>query len=57
MVAVSDVDGGTYNDKGIDPNNIQGDNITNEELLELPVEILVPAAIENVITKDNAKNV
>ena len=57
VVAVSDVEGGTYNDKGIDPNNIEGDSITNEELLELPVEILVPAAIENVITKDNANNI
>jgi glutamate dehydrogenase (NADP+) len=28
--------------------------ITNEELLELPVDILVPAALEDVITKDNA---
>ncbi len=32
-------------------------NITNEELLELPVEVLVPAALENVITVDNAARV
>lgn len=31
--------------------------ITNEELLELQVDILVPAALENVITKKNAKNI
>lgn len=31
-----------------------GKTITNEELLELPVDILVPAALENSITKDNA---
>lgn len=31
--------------------------ITNEELLELEVDILIPAALENVITKDNAKNI
>lgn len=31
--------------------------ITNEELLELPVDILVPAAIENVITKKNASKI
>lgn len=31
----------------------QGKKITNEELLELPVDILVPAALENVINKDN----
>lgn len=28
--------------------------LTNEELLELPVDILIPAALENVITEDNA---
>ena len=57
VVAVSDVSGGTYNPKGIDPNNIQGEKITNKELLELPVEVLVPAAIENVITEKNAGNI
>ncbi|RMD86095.1 MAG: Glu/Leu/Phe/Val dehydrogenase [Candidatus Dadabacteria bacterium] len=31
--------------------------ITNAELLELDVDILVPAALENQITKDNAKNI
>lgn len=31
--------------------------ITNEELLELPVDILIPAALENVITKENASNI
>lgn len=31
----------------------KGKEITNEKLLELPVDILVPAALENVITKDN----
>jgi len=31
--------------------------ITNEELLELKVDVLVPAALENVITKENAKNI
>jgi glutamate dehydrogenase/leucine dehydrogenase len=33
------------------------DKITNEELLELEVDILVPAALENVITKDNADKI
>ncbi|MEM5804779.1 MAG: glutamate dehydrogenase, partial [Candidatus Aenigmatarchaeota archaeon] len=32
-------------------------NITNEQLLELPVDILVPAALENQITSKNAGNV
>lgn len=34
-----------------------GKAISNEELLELPVDILVPAALENVIDKDNMKNI
>lgn len=36
---------------------IDCDNISNEELLELDVEILVPAAIENVITEENASRI
>jgi glutamate dehydrogenase (NADP+) len=36
---------------------IPADMITNEELLELDVDILIPAALENVITKDNASNI
>lgn len=32
-------------------------NISNEELLELPVDILIPAALENVITKGNASKI
>lgn len=31
--------------------------ISNEELLELPVDILIPAALENVITKNNASKI
>lgn len=34
-----------------------GKTIGNEELLELPVDILVPAALENVINKDNMKKI
>jgi glutamate dehydrogenase/leucine dehydrogenase len=34
-----------------------GKTITNEELLELPVDILVPAALENVINENNMKNI
>jgi len=34
-----------------------GKIITNEELLELPVDILVPAALENVINEKNMKNI
>lgn len=31
--------------------------ISNEDLLTLPVDVLIPAALENVITKENAKNI
>ncbi len=34
-----------------------GENISNDEILELDVDILVPAALENVITKENAGNI
>ena len=34
-----------------------GRTITNEELLALPVDILVPAALENVINEENMKNI
>ncbi len=34
-----------------------GRTVTNEELLELPVDILVPAALENAITKENAARI
>ncbi|MDO8551285.1 MAG: Glu/Leu/Phe/Val dehydrogenase [bacterium] len=32
-------------------------HLTNEKLLELPVDILIPAAMENVINKDNAEKI
>lgn len=35
----------------------QGKQISNEELLELDVDVLVPAAVEDVITKDNASKI
>jgi len=35
----------------------KGKQITNAELLELPVDVLVPAALENMLTKENAKNI
>jgi glutamate dehydrogenase/leucine dehydrogenase len=34
-----------------------GKPLSNEELLELPVDILVPSALENVINKNNMKNI
>jgi glutamate dehydrogenase/leucine dehydrogenase len=47
VVAWSNSKGGEYKNK----------KITNEELLELPVDILVPAALENQITKDNVDKI
>lgn len=68
LVAVSDSRGGVYNPKGVDPRSavehkrdtggVEGlpgtEPISNEELLELPVDVLYPAAMENVITGENA---
>lgn len=36
---------------------VEADSITNEELLELDVDVLIPAALENQITRDNADRV
>jgi len=68
VVAVSDSRGGVFSRTGLDVRSLfahkqktgsvrdfpGADNITNEELLELDVDILIPAALENVITLDNA---
>jgi len=71
VVAVSDVSGGIYNPAGLNiPDVIRygqehgalrgfrnADHVTNEELLNLPVTVLVPAALENQITERNAHSV
>ncbi len=71
VVAVSDSKGGIYNPKGLDYKAVMAhkketgsvinfpgaDNITNEELLELDVPVLVPAALENQITDANADRI
>jgi glutamate dehydrogenase (NAD(P)+) len=71
VVAVSDMHGGVYNPKGLSPTGLLahrnetgtvmgfegGEPISNEELLELDVEVLVPAALESVLTEDNAEDV
>lgn len=67
VIAVSDVSGGIYNDKGLDIAHLlrrdssqplretkQGDAITNEELLQLECTVLVPAALSEQITHRNA---
>lgn len=71
IVAVSDVSGGIYNEDGIDVKaavewvksgkvlkDLPGvTHITNDELLESEVDILIPAAIDGVITKENMKKI
>jgi glutamate dehydrogenase (NAD(P)+) len=67
VVAVSDITGGTYREGGLPLDRVrehvrrqggiagcEGDAISNEELLALDVDILVPAAIEGVIHGGNA---
>jgi glutamate dehydrogenase/leucine dehydrogenase len=68
IIAVSDSKGGIYNPKGLDPIKVMehknatgsvigykgSSSVTNEELLELDCEILVPSALENQITRANA---
>src|SRR4051812_43337157 len=72
VVAVSDVKGGIYNPRGLNPpaltrhlrsgaDTVVGypgtDTITNDELVELDVDVLVPAALEGVVTEENADRV
>lgn len=71
IVAVSDVGGGIHNPNGLDLDALTehvkasmsvttfagGDKVTNEELLELPCDMLVPAAIEGVIHGGNADRI
>jgi glutamate dehydrogenase (NAD(P)+) len=70
VLAVSDSRGAIYDKKGLSIQSVvdakakkgsvtaaRGDKISNEELLELPVDVLVPAALEGVITRANAPRV
>jgi glutamate dehydrogenase len=71
IVAVSDSKGGAYSKMGLSYNDVSAykkktgqivnmpgtEPITNEELLELDVDILVPAALEDVITAKNASKI
>lgn len=71
LVAVSDSKGGAYNKNGIDAHEMVKHKleassvvdfpgtkpISNEELLELDVDVLFPSALENVITAGNASNI
>jgi glutamate dehydrogenase (NAD(P)+) len=72
VLAISDINGGIYNPHGLDVGkaleckqrnrcfnrtDIDGDEIGNEELLQLECDILIPAAIENQLTEANASHV
>ena len=71
IVAVSDSTGGIHNPAGLDPDKVSAwkrehgsvigfpgaDEVSNEELLELDCDILVPAALENQITRQNAPRI
>jgi glutamate dehydrogenase/leucine dehydrogenase len=71
IVAVSDSRGGIHDPNGLDPHKVEEHKmktgsvvgykgakpVSNDELLELKVDVLVPAALENQITKKNADKV
>ncbi len=71
IVAVSDSRGGVANDKGLDVKKLiayksetgsvtgfsGGDAVSNKEVLEYPCDVLVPAALEKVITAENAPRI
>ena len=70
VIGVSDYTGGLYNPKGLDVNKLidyatqkghfgeykdDCDRVTNEELLELECDVLIPAALERQITEKNVR--
>jgi len=71
IIAVSDVQGGIYNEHGLDPRDVlayasaygsiagysKGEAIANADLLELDCEVLMPCALENQITVKNAPRI
>lgn len=71
IVAVSDVNGGIYNEAGLNPYEVEkhlkatgsvvgypgAKSVDNKGLLELPVTVLVPAALEGQITGENADKI
>jgi glutamate dehydrogenase (NAD(P)+) len=71
VVAVSDSRGGVTNPKGLDVAKLSafkketgsvtgftgGDSISNKDVLEFPCDVLVPAALEKVITAENAPRI
>jgi glutamate dehydrogenase/leucine dehydrogenase len=71
IVAVSDSKGGVYNPNGLNIEEVikvksetgsvvnyrEGERLTNDQLLALDVDVLVPSALENAITQNNANEV
>ena len=71
VIAISDQHGATYNSKGLDVDAVykyhqengsvkgftSGEDLDNDELLELECDYLVPAAVEEVITVENADKI
>ncbi len=71
IVAVTDWKGGVYNDKGLDITKMLdyakqhksidgfpgGEALDNAKLFTLPVDVLIPAALENQITMENAPSI
>jgi glutamate dehydrogenase (NAD(P)+) len=71
VVAVSDVDGGIYNPDGLDIKAVinhlhstgsvvgymDAESVGNSALLELPCDVLIPAALEGQITEKNAEEI
>ncbi len=71
IIAVSDSQGGIYREDGLDPSAVadvkdrtgtvtefeNAEMISNEELLTLECDVLIPAALGNVITEENAEDV
>jgi len=71
VISVSDSTGGIFASEGLDAPDVlahkektgsvqnykDAKNITNEELLELPCDVLIPAALENQITSKNANKI
>jgi glutamate dehydrogenase len=71
IIAVSDSRGGIHNPEGLDPDAVLAHKrktgsvvgypgtreVSNEELLTIPCDILIPAALENVIRGDNAAEI
>lgn len=71
IIGVSDIEGGIYKEDGLDVEAViehceetgsvvefsGTESVTNEDLLELECDVLIPAAVQNVINKDNADNI